>query len=124
MNDYMIGSVANGHVLTEQGWVPTATLTAQSVEAEVDRRMTSAKTTAWLLWFFLGGFNAHLAYIYPKHRFLIVGISVAAFLFTLGFSGLLWLGSWAFLLGRFDALREHTRAEVERDYLTRKALYA
>jgi len=127
MNEqYQIGDVANGHILTEFGWEPTEqTITARQIEAEVDRRMANSKAIAWVLWFFLGGFNGHLAYIYPKQRWVIVVVSVALFLVTFGLSGLLWLGTWAFLLnGKFPALREHTRREVESELLTRKALYA
>lgn len=125
--EYTIGDTANGHTLTEWGWVPTEQVAlSEHIEAEVDRRMANSRTYAWLLWFFLGGFNAHLAYIHPKNRTMILALSIVAFIVTFGLSGLLWLFSWAFLLDgkAFDALRAEKRNEVEREIVTRKSLYA
>jgi hypothetical protein len=130
---YAPGDIVNDHILSSEGhWMPLSPAPPvppvpwgspahalepswASVEAEVDRRMASAKTNAWLLWFFLGAFNAHLAYIYPRQRVWIMVGSIGLWIFTLGLSGLFWLVSWAFLIGdhAFDDLRAHKRAQVQ-----------
>lgn len=141
MNDnFAPGSVFDGYTMTADGtWVPVAPATGPiagsaapaapspglGVEAEVDRRMSNSRTTAWLLWLFLGAFNAHLAYIYPKQGVWIVLGSVALFFVTLGLSGFTWLFTWAFLLGTnaFDRRRDQIRLDVERQFAYRSAFY-
>lgn len=134
MNEYKPGDVANGHVLTDGGaWAPLPADHPAVVEAEVARRTYNAKSNAWMLWLFLGGFNGHLAYLYPKRAGLWIGCTVAAFficaIFTLGFGllmwPLLWLLNWMPLLSEqtFDARRAYVREQIESDLLRQRALY-
>lgn len=94
------GDVANNHVLAADGmtwlYIP-------------DQRTKNAKGNAWWLWFLLGGINAHIAYLNPKYRWIIIGVSIGALIMTGGLSGLLWLVSWAWLLmpQAYNAYREH-----------------
>ena len=144
-DDFAPGRVVDGYTMTHDGtWVPAVTPgrpAAQAapagsappaapspglaVEAEVDRRMADSKTTAWLLWLFLGAFNAHLAYIYPKQGVWIALGSVVLFLITFGLSGFAWFFSWAFLLRgqAFDLRRDKIRLDVEREFAYRSAVY-
>jgi hypothetical protein len=68
-------------------------------EYEVHRRMSIAKDKAFMLWMLLGGVNAHLALMFPKHRWLILIGSIALFIATAGISGLLlWPWNWGFIV--------------------------
>lgn len=127
--EYRPGDVANGHVLTEaMQWVPLpppSPTSPAAIEAEVDRRTASSKLNAWLLWFFLGGIGAHLAYVFPKNRTVILIAGIAGVIFTFGLLGFaMWLFTWPFLLseGMWRGFRDHVRREVEEDALRRHTL--
>jgi hypothetical protein len=98
--------------------------TPQDVEQIVRARTSGAGTTAFFLWLFLGGINAHIAYLNPKNRWAIIGVSILLLIFTLGASSLFWLISWIWLLPNSIArYREQVRNEVEAEILTRRSLY-
>ena len=121
---WQTGDEANGYRLHDNGtWLPT-TLPA-AVEQEVARRTASTKSNAWLWWLFLGGVNAHLAYLYPKHRTVILILSVLVLILTLGLSGLFWLVSWIWLvqLLTFDQYKQTIREEVQERMLRERQLY-
>jgi hypothetical protein len=102
---------------------------APTIESEVMRRTSGIKGTAWVLWFFLGGFNAHLAYLYPKDRVAIVGGTLA-----FGFLGwvttlllfppigflwpmlwpVMWMLNWIPLVtaGPYNNYRRHLHAQL------------
>jgi hypothetical protein len=98
------------------------------LNAWVDRQveMTEPNTsTGWLLWFLLGGFGAHLAWLYPRSRGLVLALSIVGFVITLGLSGfVLWLFSWPCLLGThaLDQRRQVARERIGQDVLLRRNL--
>ena len=96
-----------------------------AVEAEVMRRTSGSKGTAWMLWMLLGAFNAHLAYLYPKQRVWIIVGSIVLLVCTFGFSGLLWVINWIPLTGTsaLNNYRRHVHAQVEQEWLVRRTLY-
>ena len=122
---YRPGDLVNGHILTSAGvWEPLASIggAAGHVEATVAARTTNTVSNAWLLWAFLGGVNAHLAYLYPKKRALILVLSIIGLLITFGISGLLWIVTWAFIPSGVRNYRSHVRAEVQDEVLRQAAV--
>ena len=106
----------------------------QSDEAEAPRRAVAASTvlvggkslgTAYLLWFFLGGFSAHRFYLstpltaiaqvslwYVSLMFYMAGQPAAGYLMTAGW---LWIIGDAFFIPKLrDAANEKIRQRVER----------
>ena len=61
------------------------------IEQTVATRTADTQRTARLLWAFLGGVNAHVAYLYPMQRALILALSIVGRIVTVGISGLLWV---------------------------------
>lgn len=109
---YEVGDVANGHVLAANGqWQPLLARQDVNVETAISQSISSKKTTAWLLWLFLGGINAHLAVRYPKQGALIIILSIVFAILTAGISLLAWVFTWAFLLGDWDDMRAAERAK-------------
>lgn len=103
---------------------PTGAPTQQEVISIVMARTANARKTAFWLWLFLGGFNAHIAYLNPRHRWPIVIVSVLLFMFTLGISGCFWLVNWIWLgKGHVEKYRLQVHAEVEADLLRQRQLY-
>ena len=77
----------------------TATAPQASTEAEAywTARERAVKINAWLLWFFLGGFGAHLIYLadWKRETKLIVIVAwITGLILTAGTLGLSWLISW------------------------------
>jgi hypothetical protein len=106
------------------GWEPHRI--AAEVEAETQRRTQNTTLIAWLLWLVLGGLNAHLAYLYPKQRALILVATIIACFLTLGLSSILcWLVSWVFLVDPqvYENYRREVRRGIEQEFVTRRALY-
>lgn len=87
-------------------------------------RTSSAGTVAFLLWLFLGGINAHIAYLNPKNRWAIIGVSILLLIVTVGFSSLFWLVNWIWLLPHSIAkYRQQVHNEVEAELLIKQSLY-
>ena len=99
---------------------------ASQVQGEVDARMSSVRMNAWLLWFIAGGVAAHLAYLYPRNRALILTVAIVLFVVTVGISGVLcWLFTWPVLCASSatDEYRAKVRSDVETEMLRHRQVY-
>lgn len=95
---HLPGDIVNGHRLWEDHtWRPLSTV--ELLDWRVQQQVRGDLTTAWLFWFIAGGIGAHLAYLYPRNRALILVVSIVLFVVTFGISGIcLWVFTWPAML--------------------------
>lgn len=88
------------------------------IDIAVRQRMSTAKSTAWLLWLFLGGVWANVAYLNPKHRTMIIVLGVVGLFVSFGIAAIIGiLFGWIANLGPAAALEAEIRREEEEKFL-------